>query len=168
MRLASGFTRPDITPGCSLTNTSLRICEAVGPPVNPLYPIINLQSNSTNSSLPTSDARSKIGVSPRPSTPLPVPLELRRVLIEEQQGEKHLLEITAWVLITIAGAALISYVTTVAVDDYMRSRRTGVDVEYTWLVFRRTMMASSAIVASIYGFSQASDILEALAKVFRG
>ena len=97
-----------------------------------------------------------------------MPLELRRVLIEEQQGEKHLFEITAWMLITVAGAAFISYVIAMLMDSYMRSRTIGVDVEYTWLVFRRTMMASSAIVASIYGFSQASDILEALAKVIRG
>ena len=76
--------------------------------------------------------------------------------------------LTLLVLATIAGAAIISYFTAVAVDGYMRSRRTGVDVEYTWLVFRRTMVASSAIVASIYGFTQASDILEALAKVIRG
>ena len=81
-----------------------------------------------------------------------------------------MVSLTISVLATIAGTAIISFFTAVAVavDGYMRSRNYGVDVEYMWLVLRRMMVASSAMVASIYGFTQASDILEALAKVIRG
>ena len=79
-----------------------------------------------------------------------------------------MVSLTISVLATIVGAAVISYFTAVAVDSHMRTKNYGLEVEYMWLVFRRMMVASSAIVASIYGLTQASDILEALAKVIQG
>ena len=39
--------------------------------------------------------------------------------------------------------------------------------EYKWLAFRGTLQVSAALAASIYGFTNAADIIDALARIIR-
>ena len=75
---------------------------------------------------------------------------------------------TLWILVTIAGAVAISYLAAIALFGYMRSQNTNTDVEYVWLIFRRTMVVSGTMVGSIYGFTQAREIIDAVARVLHG
>ena len=74
-----------------------------------------------------------------------------------------------WTLVLLGGSAGIALIVSMFLTDYMRGRRDKREyVEYTWMSFRRTMVAAAAITASIFGFTQAADIIRALGTLFHG
>ena len=77
-------------------------------------------------------------------------------------------QMTFWLLATIAGTAAVSLVTAAILFEYMKSKDSRASIDYVWMTFRRTMIISSAMAGSIYGITQASDILEAIGKAIHG
>ena len=69
------------------------------------------------------------------------------------------------VLGLIAGVTFISYL---AGDAARGRRRSDSAEEYRWLFFRRTMVTGTAIVATVYGFTHMSDIIESITRLVRG
>ena len=80
-----------------------------------------------------------------------------------------MLEAALITLMVMAGAALISYFTAVLMTDYTRQGEyRKLYRDFTWLVFRRTMIAMAAIAASAFGLFQADDIIRAVAALVYG
>ena len=74
------------------------------------------------------------------------------------------------VLVLVAGVTFISYVVSDVVSYEVRrtSYSDSAANEYRWLFFRRTMLTGAAIVATVYGFTHFSDIIESITRLVRG
>ena len=73
-------------------------------------------------------------------------------------------------LISLAGAAIIALIAAflfgeIAKSPYQSPQASLEEAEYKWLAFRITMRTSAALAASIYGFTNAADIIDALARL---
>ena len=70
-------------------------------------------------------------------------------------------------LVALSGVVVIALIAVFLLDSIIGSEyiHPGDRAEYKWLAFGGTLRVSAALAASIYGFSNASDILDSIARI---
>ena len=71
-------------------------------------------------------------------------------------------------LVALGGSVVIAWIAAILLDGAIGNRyriHQGDRAKYKWLAFRVTMQLSGVLAASIYGFTNAADIIDAIARI---